>query len=124
MIPNKARATATGFHCGAVAIHVVAGERISVIEEFGELWNSEEIKVRCRIVNCVGNIVDVLNIPLVDEFEADCTLIPLTTLTRLDSVDLYLHRNQRTGEKRPIVGDDACGGVVHDEGNSVRLERD
>ena len=99
VIPNEARATATGFHCGSVAIHIVAGERIAVVEKFGQLGNSEEVEVRRRIINRVGNIVDMFNVSVVDKFQADCALIALTTLARLDSVDLHLHRNQRTGEK-------------------------
>jgi hypothetical protein len=80
VIPNEARATATGFNCGSVAIHVVAGEQIAVVEKFGQLGNSEKVEVQGRIINCVGNIVDMFNVSVVDEFQADCTLISLTTL--------------------------------------------
>ena len=44
VIPNEARATATGFHCGSVTIHIVAGERIVVVEKFGQLGNSEKVE--------------------------------------------------------------------------------
>ncbi len=44
VIPHKTQLTATRFDGGAIAVNVIAGERVPIIEILGKLGNAEQVE--------------------------------------------------------------------------------
>ncbi len=90
MIPDKAQATTTWLDGSAVAVHVIAGDVVFVVEEGSKLGDSKQVKIQVLIVDCTGNVVGVFDILVINKFKANCNFV-LTLFCRcINDIDLNL----------------------------------
>ncbi len=66
MILDETWVATTQLDSSAVAVHVVVGKVVLVVEEDGKLGGSEQLKIWCWIVDCPRNVVGVCYVLIID----------------------------------------------------------
>jgi hypothetical protein len=74
-----------------VPSQVLSREVVSIVEIFSKLGDSKKAEIESRIINCIRNIVDVLDVVIVNKLESKRLLISMPILACINSIDVHLN---------------------------------
>ena len=87
VIPSETRTASAWFNGGAIAVDIVAGNLILIVEEVSKFQDPKQIKFWRRVLNRAWNIIDVLDVGVVDKLQAYCSFITMPDMCCFDCVD-------------------------------------
>ncbi len=91
MIPSETRTTTAGFNGGAIAVYIVTGYIILIVEEVGKHWDPKQIKFWRRVIYRAWNVISVFDIGIVDKLQRYHFFVTTPDLCCFDCVDLDLN---------------------------------
>jgi hypothetical protein len=119
MIPDKTLAATTQLDSSAVAVHVVAGKVVLVVEEGGKLGDSKQVEIQGWIVDHPRNIVGVCYVLVIDKFKANYTFVSILFCRCIYGIGLNLGQGEVPDKQRAFVGDDAHYRIINNERDAV-----
>ncbi len=113
---------AAGFDGSAISINVISSGAICIVEKYGEERNADEIKLSVGIIYCLKNLIHMVVIAVIDQFESDCPSITLLQDGSLNSFNLVILRSKSSNKEGTFIADYACGRTINDERYPVGIK--
>ncbi len=122
MVPNEVRATRTGGYLSPIIIDESILSHSLITKEIDKERDPKDVEVGVRVIYCIGHVICVLDVGVVNQFEMYCAMISHPSVIPTDCFDVNSLGVHGADEQQADVADDASCWIINDKWNTIGFE--